>query len=164
VVPSTAAINSLRPTITYIGKSITDPSGGSNTTNPFTDSTGRNFSLSQIYTVEDQNGNTAAYTVTVIKRDGFTAAFEGEKEQTIIAANTFDPATGSITVTIKSDEIAGPYDWYIDGVKQGVSDSTFTLNVGNGSFYPGRYELMVSGTKNGLRYTGKVYFVVSGGA
>jgi hypothetical protein len=51
----------------------------------------------------------------------------------------------------------------VDGVKQAVSNTTaiFTLNVGNGSFIPGRHEIMVSGMKNGLHYTGKVYFVVS---
>jgi hypothetical protein len=161
-VPNIADVSGLRPTITYIGKSITAPSGDSSTANPFTDSAGRDFSSPQTYTVKDQNGDPAAYTVTVIRWDGFTAAFEGEEERTIIGSNTFDPDTGLITVTVDASKVDGPYDWYIDGVKQGVSGGTFSLNIGNGSFYPGRYELMVSGTKNGLRYTGKVYFVVAG--
>jgi hypothetical protein len=166
VVPQGADITNLRPTITYIGKLIKDPGGGSHSDNPFLD-TGKNFSVPKTYRVEDQNGGSAAYTVTVTEQSGFTASFEGEAERGVIDTNTFDPATGSITVTIDTSQdkgVDGPYEWYIDGVKQGVSGSTFSVNVGNGSFYPGRYEIMASGVKNGLRYTGKVYFVVAGGS
>jgi hypothetical protein len=160
-VPQTADISGLRSTITYIGKSITYPGGIKYSNNPFTD-TGKNFSGSQTYTVEDQNGDSLSYTVTVIRQDGFTVTFEGEKERTVIASNVFDSNTGIVTVTIDTGAVEGPYAWYIDGVQQGVSDSTFTLNVGNGSLYPGRYEIMAAGMKEGLRYTGKVYFVVAG--
>jgi hypothetical protein len=162
VVPNTAVISGLTPVITYIGKSITPPGGSSATANPFTD-TGRDFTGSQTYTVEDQNGDTAAYTVTVTQKRGFTVDFEGETERKVINANTFDPATGIVTVTIDTGQVDGPYNWYVDGVKQGASGSSFTLNVGNGSLYPGRYEIMAEGGKDGLRYTGKVYCVVAGG-
>jgi hypothetical protein len=163
-VPQTASINRLRPTITYIGKSIRGP-GGRNTANPFTDAE-RDFSGSQTYTVEAQNDSSVPYSVTVIRQSGFEVAFEGEAERGVINTNSFDQTTGIITVTIKTSEVDAPYSWYINGVIQGVSDSdpTFTLNIGNGSFYPGRYEIMAVGMKDGLRYTGKVYFVVSGGA
>ncbi|MDR0623284.1 MAG: DUF5018 domain-containing protein [Treponema sp.] len=164
VVPNTAEINSLTPTITYIGKSITGPWGGPYTANPFTESTGRSFTGSVTYTVNDQSGGTEYYTVIVTRQSAFTVTFEGDGEQEVIATNTFDPGTGIITVTVKTGNVDGPYDWYIDGVKQGVSGDKLELNTGNGSFYPGRYEIMVSGKKNGLHYTGKVYFVVSGGA
>jgi hypothetical protein len=162
-VPPGTVISALQPTVTYIGKSITPPSGGSSTANPFTDAK-RNFSVSQAYTVEDQNGGTVRYNVIVTEQKGFTVTFVGEQEQDFID-NEFNPGTGILTVTVVDpNTVAGPYDWYIDGVKQGGSGADFSVNVGDGSFYPGRYELMVSGTKDGLRYTGKVYFVVSGGA
>ncbi|MDR1277931.1 MAG: DUF5018 domain-containing protein [Treponema sp.] len=163
VVPQDATITALRPSITYIGKLIKDPGGGSHSDNPFTD-TGKDFSGAQTYTVEDQNGSSEAYTVRVTRQSGFTVTFEGEAERRVIASNTFDPTTGIITVTINTAEVDGPYDWYIDGVKQEGSGSTFSVNVGNGSFYPGRYEIMASGVKGNLRYTGKVYFVVAGGS
>jgi hypothetical protein len=161
-VPQLADISSLRPTVTYIGKSITPPGGSENNANPFTDS-GQNFSGPLTYTVKDQNSSSESYTVTVIRQSGFTVTFGGEAERGVIKTNTFDSSTGIITVEIDTKAVDGPYAWYIDGVKQGGSDSTFTLNVGNGSLYPGRYEIMVSGIKDGLRYTGKVYFVVAGG-
>jgi hypothetical protein len=161
-VPQTATITSLTPVITYIGKAIRPPGGSDNTANPFTD-TGQNFGTTQTYTVEDQAGATAAYRVTVTKRSDFTASFEGEAELGVIASNVFDPATGYITIKIDTGKVDGPYIWYLDGVKQGASGDTFALNVGNGSLYPGRYEIMAAGTKGGLRYTGHVYFVVSGG-
>jgi hypothetical protein len=61
--------------------------------------------------------------------------------------------------------MAGPYEWYVDGLKQPVpnTQNIFALNVGDGTFTPGRHEIMVSGKKGGLHYTGKVYFTVSGG-
>jgi hypothetical protein len=161
-VPQDAIISSLQPVITYIGKSITYPGGGKYTSNPFTD-TGKNFSGAQTYMVEDQNGGSVSYNVSVIRQHGFTVNFEGEKERGVIASNDFDSSTGTIIVTIDTAKVDGPYTWYIDGVLQGVSGSTFTLNVGNGAFYPGRYEIMAAGMKDGLRYTGKVYFVVAGG-
>jgi hypothetical protein len=161
-VPNTAVISSLTPAITYIGKSIRAPGGVSSADNPFTDA-GKNFSGPLTYTVEDQNGATVSYTVTVIRKSGFTVRFEGEAERRVIAANTFDSTTGIVTVTIDTGAVDGPYSWYIDGVKQGASGSTFTLNVGNGSLYPGRYEIMAEGTKDRLQYTGKVYCVVAGG-
>jgi hypothetical protein len=161
-VPSTALISSLQPAITYIGKSITGP-GGESTANPFTESTGRNFTGLVTYTVKAQNDTTVPYTVTVTKQSAFTVTFEGEADIQFIT-NTFDPATGIVTVTGDTSKVPLPYDWYIDGTKQVVSGNTLTLNIGNGSFYPGRYEIMVSGMKDGLHYTGKVYFVVSGGA
>jgi hypothetical protein len=161
-VPQTAIITGLQPIITYIGKSITYPGGAIYNSNPFTDTMAKDFSGPQTYMVEDQNGASVSYTVNVIRQHGFTVSFEGEKEREFIS-NNFNSSTGIITVTIDTTEVDGPYAWYIDGVKQGVSDPTFTLNVGNGAFYPGRYEIMASGMKNGLRYTGKVYFVVAGG-
>jgi hypothetical protein len=54
-VPFTAIISDLKPTLTYIGRSIAGPSGGDKTANPFTDAP-RNFSGSQTYAVKDQSG------------------------------------------------------------------------------------------------------------
>jgi hypothetical protein len=162
-VPSTAIVTGLIPTITYIGKSITPPVGEGNNANPFTDSAGRDFTGPVTYTVKAQDESTVPYTVSVTKQSGFTVTFEGDGEIAFVS-NTFNPVTGIVEVTVDDTAVDPPYDWYLDGVKQGVSGSVFTVNVGNGSFYPGRYEIMVSGKKNGLHYTGKVYFVVSGGA
>jgi hypothetical protein len=159
----TANVSQLRPTITYIGKSIAGPSGGDKTANPYTD-TARDFSSNQIYTVKDQSGAGQSYTVTVIRKSSVTIQFEGDVEKDIIASKNFNPGTGVFTVTVNTANVNSPYDWYLDGVKQPVSNTgdTFTLNVGNGTFTPGRHEIMVSGQKNGLHYTGKVYFTVSG--
>jgi hypothetical protein len=165
-VPSTADISALKSVITYIGQSITSPSGPpSSTANPFTDSTGRNFGLSQQYTVNAAGGGSETYTVNVTKQSAFTVRFDGETDIQFITPE-FDQNTGILTVTVNDTNVDPPYDWYIDGVKQVVPADTkiFSVNLGNGSFYPGRYEIMVSGKKNGLHYTGKVYFVVSGGA
>jgi hypothetical protein len=168
-VPSTANVTNLTPVLTYIGKSVTPPGGAAQTANPFTDSV-QNFTGAQIYTVNPQSGAGQAYTVTVTRRTAVNVTFEGEVERTVIASNTYNQSTGIITVTANATAPAAPLgidndkpiEWYVDGVKQAVSGATFTLNVGNGSFTPGRHEIMVSGRKNGLHYTGKVYFTVSG--
>jgi hypothetical protein len=164
VVPHNADISALKPTLTWIGKLLRDPGGGTTTANPFTDTGGRNFSGSQTYTVEDQAGGTQGYSVEVIRQSSVSVRFEGEIERRVIADNTFDQNTGVITVTVNSGEVDGPYEWYVNGVKQPVAagETSLSLHVGDGSFIPGRHEIMVSGWK-GLHYTGKVYFVVSGG-
>jgi hypothetical protein len=163
-VPFAADISALKPTITYIGRSIAGPGEGDKTANPFTD-TARNFSSPQTYTVKDQSGAGQRYTVTVIQKSSVTVNFTGEVDSTVIAANVFDQNTGVITVTVNPANIATPYEWYVDGVKQPVpnTQNTFSLNVGDGTFTPGRQEIMVSGKKSGLHYTGKVFFTVSGG-
>jgi hypothetical protein len=165
-VPSTADISRLKPTLTWIGKSIAGPGGGDKTANPFTD-TKQDFGSPQTYTVKDQNGAGQAYSVSVIKKSPVTVSFEEEKDL-VFAKSEFDQNTGVITVTINSDSNTGvspPYEWYIDGVKQPVpnTQAIFTLSVGDGTFIPGRHEIMVSGKKGGLHYTGKAYFTVSGG-
>jgi hypothetical protein len=104
------------------------------------------------------------YTVTVIKQTEVSVTFEGETDRNVIATNTFNQTTGLITVTVNTTAVDQPYEWYVDGVKQGVPSSatTFTLNVGNGSYVPGtRHEIMVSGIKDYFHYTGRVYFVVA---
>jgi hypothetical protein len=163
-VPSAAVITALRPTFTYIGRSIAGPSGGDKTANPFTD-TPRNFSGDQIYTVKDQSGAGQSYTVTVIRKSVVGVNFTGEADSAIIANNTFNQSTGVITVTVDTAAVALPYEWYLDGVKQPVpnTQTVFTLGVGDGTFIPGRHEITVSARKGGLHYTGKVYFTVSGG-
>jgi hypothetical protein len=167
-VPNASDITNIRPTLTWIGKSIAGPSGGDKTANPFMD-TARDFSTAQTYTVKDQNGAGQAYVVTVIRKSSVTASFTGEAESGVIASNTFDQNTGVVTVTVNNDSITGispPYEWYVDGVKQVVLDTgaaTFALKVGDGTFLPGRHEIVVSGRKDGLHYTGRVYFTVSGG-
>jgi hypothetical protein len=168
-VPSTATVTGLKPTITYLGKSITVPSAsGTTTANPFTDTVGVSFTGPQNYTVTPQSGGAGQpYTVTVIRRTAVTVTFEGDVDRDVIASNTFDQSTGVITITVNNSAGSGvesPYEWYVNGVKRTVPDNTaitFTLNVGNGSFIPGRHEIMVSGRLNGLHYTGKVYFVVA---
>ncbi|MDR1238875.1 MAG: DUF5018 domain-containing protein [Treponema sp.] len=171
-VPHTAdLVTNWTPTLTWIGKSVAGPSGGEKTANPFTD-TARNFSSSQTYTVTAQDNGTLPYTVTVILQSAVTITFTGEKDMTVIAGNTFDQSTGVITVTVNAyDEntnsggLRSPYEWFVDGVKQPVSplDTVFNLSVGDGSLAPGRHEIMVSGMKGGLHYSGKLYFVVAGG-
>jgi hypothetical protein len=173
LVPYTADITTLKPTLTWIGKSIAAPTGAGTTANPFTDggaaNSGRDFGSPVEYTVWDQNNGSRSYRVTVIRQSPVTVSFEGDVDYTLIAANTFDPVTGIITVIVNdSGGVIPPYEWYVNGVKQAVSGTespfTFTLNVGDGAFIPGRHEITVSGLKNGLHYTGKVYFVVAGGA
>jgi hypothetical protein len=159
----TASLANLTPTITYIGKSITPPSSPTQTANPFVD-TGRNFTSPLTYTVNDSGGGTQPYTVTVTEQSAVNVSFTGEKD-VVFADSTYNQSTGIVTVTIYTDKgVTAPYEWYVDGVKQAVSSTAtvFTLNVGNGSFIPGRHEIMVSGMKGGLHYTGKLYFVVSG--
>jgi hypothetical protein len=165
VVPPTAAVSALAPTLTYIGNSIAGPSGSPQIANPFTD-TARNFAGSQTYTVRDQSGSGQAYTVNVIREEAVNISFEGEIDRHVIASNSFDQSTGILTITLNNDPgtgIASPYEWYIDGVKQAVSsaETIFTVDAGDGSFIPGRHEITVSGLKSGLHYTGHVYFVVS---
>jgi hypothetical protein len=163
-VPFAANISALKPTLTWIGRSITGPGGGDQTANPFTD-TSRNFSGPQTYTVKDQNGAGLPYSVSVIRKSPITVNFTGETDRTIIADNGFDQTTGVITITVNTTNVDPPYEWYLDGVKQPVpnTQTSFTLSVGDGTFIPGRHEIMVSGKKGGLHYTGKVYFTVSGG-
>jgi hypothetical protein len=163
-VPHTADISGLAPTITYIGRSIVAPGGGDQTANPFTDAA-RNFGSNQIYTVKDQNGEAQPYTVRVQRQSAATVTFEGNVDLTVVGSNTFDQTTGVIAIRA-ADNIGPPYEWYVDGIKQGVSavEPAFTLNVGGGNFTPGRHEIMLSGkSSNGLHYTGKVYFTVAGG-
>jgi hypothetical protein len=162
-VPHTAT-NLLQPVITYIGRSIAGPDGGDKTANPFTD-TARDFSAGQTYTVKDQNGAEQAYTVTVIRQSSVVVDFTGEEDSTIIADNVFDQTTGVITITVNTANVDPPYEWYVDGVKQPVpgSQAAFTLSVGDGTYIPGKHEILVSGKKDGLHYTGKAYFTVSGG-
>jgi hypothetical protein len=160
-----ADITGLSPTITYIGRSITAPTvSGTSTENPFTDTEPLDFSFDKAYTVNPQNGAGQTYNVTVIKQSPVTVTFEGDVDQTVVASNT--SSGGVITITVNNDAsngVAPPYEWYVDGIKQSVSSTatTFTLNVGNGTFIPGRHEITVSGKKDGLHYTGKVYFAVS---
>jgi hypothetical protein len=161
-VPYNANVSSLVPTITYIGKSISGPGGSDRTANPFT-GTAQNFNTNKTYTVKDQNNGEQTYTVTVTKQSPFTVSFTGEIETSVIASNTFDQNSGVVTVTVDTGNVSAPYEWYVNGVKQPApnTQTTFSLNVGDGSFTPGRHEIMVSGKKNGLHYTTKVYFDVS---
>jgi hypothetical protein len=165
-VPYAANITGLKPTITYIGKFIAAPGGVDKTDNPFIDDTARDFSSSQTYTVKDQNGAGQPYTVTVTKQIPITVSFTGEKENEVIASSAFDQEQGTVTVTANNTASVGPpYEWYVDGVKQAVSEATFTLNVGSGNFTPGRHEILLSGKAlDGLHYTGKVSFTVAGGS
>jgi hypothetical protein len=166
-VPHNAEINSLKPVLTWIGRSIQNSAAaGSTTANPFTDAV-RDFAAGQTYVVTPQSGNPVSYTVEIIQQSLVTVSFTGEVEQTVIAANTIDQTTGIVSVTVNTANVTGPYEWYVNGVKQGLpgTETTFNLPVGDGSFIPGRHEIMVSGRgiNDGLHYTGKVYFVVSGG-
>jgi hypothetical protein len=167
MVPHTADIRSLNPVITYLGRSIAGPTGGDKRVNPFTD-LARNFETPQAYTVKSQDDDAQTYTVTVLRQSLVTAVFEGEVDRSIIASNNFDQTTGIITIIARNDAggVDPPYEWYVDGVKQAVSttDTTFTLNVGTGNFTPGRHEILLSGIKEGLHYTGRVYFTVAGGS
>jgi hypothetical protein len=164
-VPYTADISGLKPVITYIGRSIAGPTGGDRTANPFTGAA-RNFAVPQSYTVKSQGGGAQTYTVTVLRQSSVAAHFEGEADRSIIADNRWDQNTGIITIIARSDAegVDPPYEWYVDGVIQAVSttDTTFTLNVGTGNFTPGRHEILLSGIKGGLHYTGRVYFTVAG--
>jgi hypothetical protein len=162
-VPFSANTGSLKPTLTYIGKSVAGPSGGGKTANPFTD-TPRDFTAGQTYTVTDQNGEEQSYTVRVIRKSSVEVSFTGEADAAIIADSVINQDTGVMTITLNTAAVAGPYEWYLNGVKQPVpsTQDTLTLNVGDGTFIPGRHEIVVSGRKNGLHYTGKVYFMVGG--
>jgi hypothetical protein len=163
-VPFTASISALKPTLTYIGKSVAGPGDSGKTANPFT-GTAQDFASPKTYTVADQSGKTQPYTVTVIRKSSIAVDFAGEMDSTIIADNRFDQTTGVIAITVNTDDVSPPYDWYVDGVKQPVpgAQTSFALSVGDGTFVPGRHEIMVSGRKKGLHYTGRVYFTVSGG-
>jgi hypothetical protein len=156
-VPHAADVTGLVPTLTYIGRSVTEPGGVDQTVNPFTGA-GKDFSGEQTYTVKDQNGNGAGYTVKVIRQSAANVTFSGEQDIAVI--NSFDQQSGVITITVDTGLVTGPYDWYVDGIKQAATGENFTLNVGNG-FTPGRHEIMVSGWSGTLHYTAKVYFTVS---
>jgi hypothetical protein len=158
LVPNNADITTLAPTITYIGKSITEPAGTEQTTNPF-DGTGKNFSTPQTYIVKDRDGGTQGYIVTVTKQSPVDVDFDGERD-IAVAGSVFDPGTGIVTVTVDTGKVSAPYEWYVDGILQAAAGNVFTLNVGNG-FTPGRHEIMVSGIKDGLHYTSRVSFTVS---
>ncbi|MDR0644608.1 MAG: DUF5018 domain-containing protein [Treponema sp.] len=160
-VPAAADISSLVPTLTYIGKSIIEPSGSERTSNPFTGAA-KDFSTTQTYTVKNQIGLPQSYTVQVTKQKLGAVTFTGEAEKTVIDTYTFDQQTGVVTVTVDDTVISA--GWYLDGHKQALGDDTksFTLNTGDGSLTPGRHEIMVSGKhSDGLYYTGKVYFEVA---
>jgi hypothetical protein len=165
-VPFTADIRALKPTLTYIGRSLADPSGGRKTANPFTDDTARDFTGAQTYTVADQKGAEQPYTVRVIRKSSVGVSFTGDAENTIVGSRSFDQSAGVITVSVDTSKAEAPYEWYLDGVKQPVPGDrdTFTLNVGDGALIPGGHELLVSGRKNGLHYTGKIAFTVAGGS
>ena len=162
-VPFTANVTELKPTITYIGKAITVPGGDDKTADPLTD-TGRDFTTAQTYTVKDQSGAGQPYAVTVIRKSSVDVSFTGEAENGIILRSSFNRTTGFIEVAIDTTRAAAPYEWYLDGVRQPVSNTqdVFTLHAGDGTLIPGRHEIMVSGMIGGLHYTGKMYFVVSG--
>jgi hypothetical protein len=162
-VPNGTSLTGLTPTITYIGKSITPQGGSAQTANPFTDTATQNFTGAQTYTVNDTGTGTLDYVVTVIVQSAVNVSFTGETD-VVFASSTYDQSTGVVSVTIDTSKgVTAPYEWYVDGVKQAVSANTnpFTLNVGNGSFIPGRHEILVSGWKGGLHYSGRVAFVVS---
>jgi hypothetical protein len=159
-VPNTADITNLIPTLTYIGKSVTEPGGSAQTANPFTGA-GKSYDAGQTqnYIVNGQNSPGQGYTVHVIKQIAETVDFTGETD-IVFASSTFNQQTGVITVTVDTGQgVTAPYEWYVNGVKQVAIGEQFTLSV-NG-FTPGKHEIMVSGRKNGLHYTGKVYFTVS---
>jgi hypothetical protein len=159
-VPSIADVTGLTPTLTYIGRSISGPGESGQTANPFTGASQDFGTPGKTYIVQDQGGSTQAYTVTVIRQSQVDVAFTGEGEQTFVT-NAFDPATGIVTVEIASGSgVTGPYEWYVDGVKQSSTGARFTLNVGNG-YTLGRHEIMVSGMMGGLHYTARAAFTVS---
>jgi hypothetical protein len=160
-VPPGADVSALAPFITYIGRSIAEPGGSDQTANPFAGGA-KDFSGPQTYTVRDQSNSAQDYAVRVIKQSPVAVNFTGETEGQVIQSSVYDQQTGVITLTVDSAHVGGPYEWYVDGVKQGVSntETTLTLNVGSGTFLPGRHEITVSGKKGGLHYTGKVYFDV----
>jgi hypothetical protein len=160
-VPQTATVSALIPTLTYIGRSVTEPGHGDQTANPFTGAV-QDFSSPLTYTIKDQGNNGVNYTVTVIPQSAATVIFTGEEDPGFVTSD-FNQQTGVITVTVNTvgpPPTTGPYDWYVDGIKQAATGENFTLNVGNG-FTPGRHEITVSGRRGSLHYTTKVYFTVS---
>jgi hypothetical protein len=168
---------SLRPTITYIGASITPPAGpppaGPQAANPFTDSA-RDFTGSVSYTVTAADSTTREYTVTVKLAPqtlGLTVSFQGISDPNLITAD-FNQGTGLLTLTIHNDTSTpqnpsgykAPYEWYLDGEKVNASATETTLILHANSLGAGQHQLVLYaiGTKDELPYTNTVWFTVNG--
>jgi hypothetical protein len=168
----------LKPTITYIGASITPQVGTQpqtqKTTNPLTDD-GRNFidsANSVSYTVTAQDGTTQDYTVTVTfeeQNTGLSVSFLGITDPDLLRAN-FDQKAGILRLTINTAAVTSknpggyksPYEWRLDGQKLNVSGTDPQLELHTSSLAPGQHEIVVvaTGKDDGLHYTNKMYFLV----
>jgi hypothetical protein len=190
-VPHSVDLTSLKPTITYLGKSAgfagtvsgTPPmdtntvSAGQNG-NTNTD-TARDFSASAptplIYTVtmaDDSPDNTQEYTVKVINIPEVTISY-GSLRDDKFTTERFDQSTGLLTITINTSDTFGSapndytykasFDWYVDGVDQPVSDTQESLTIKTAGFGPGRHQITVSAMRSSdnRHYTNVLYFDVT---
>jgi hypothetical protein len=180
VVPNTAVISGLVPTLSYIGASITPPGGAAETDNPFTDTnapSGRDFSTSSpssplTYTVT-AGGEDQEYKVWVEMIPELTVRFDSIEDPSLIE-ESFDQSTGLLTITIDQSatvtfngttiSYTSPYEWYLDGKKYPVSGTETSLVLKTWDLAPGRHELVliVTGSDN-KHYSNKMYFLVQEG-
>jgi hypothetical protein len=174
-VPYSATITNLAPTITYLGSSLeysdtspgtpsqidtnTGPAGQSDT---FTDAP-RDFSADRYYTVTAVDTTTTItqeYTVKVVKMPEITIRYEGVRDEEFITEN-FDEGTGLLTIKVTGTNYGAPHEWYVDGVKQPVSDTQDILELKTADFEPGTHQVTVSAKgPDNKHYTNLVYFLV----
>jgi hypothetical protein len=184
-VPHSATdLTGLKPTITYLGKSLGygTVSGSSSTvdtntgsvgqTDTFTETTSRDFTNSVYYTVTAWDDSTQEYKVTVTKIPEVSISY-GSLRDDKFTEEKFAQGTGLLTVSIitaptyfpqlaPTYSYTQPFDWYVDGVKYPVSSTQKTLSLKTTDFQPGRHQITVSATRSSDKkhYTNVVYFDV----
>jgi hypothetical protein len=133
-----------------------------------------------IYTVtmaDPPPDNTREYTVKVIKIPEITITYASLKDDKF-TTESFDQNTGLLIIKIldavtdkfplsaPTYRYGPPYSWYVDGVKQSVSDTQNTLVIKTAGFGPGRHQVTVSATRtvanggDGKHYTNILSFDV----
>jgi hypothetical protein len=163
VVPYSTAINSLRPTITYIGASIGFSGATPQSVHPFIDDP-RNFSNPLVYRVTAADGTSQDYRVTVsVENQNLKSgvSFSGISDLDFLSAS-FDQTTGLVTIRVKDGQgYTAPYEWYLDGRKYPISATESVLILKTSGLKTGRHEVVgvVTGTNN-RHYTNKIYFLV----
>jgi hypothetical protein len=161
----------------------TDTAPAGKNGNTYTDTFARDFNTSNvtplIYTVRavdlpDDTPDTQEYTVKVVNILEVTISYDGPRDDKF-TTESFDQNNGLLSVTINNTDqfpLSDPtyrygptYDWYVDSVRQNVSNTQNTLVIKTAGFPPGRHQVTVSATRlkpegDGRHYTNTLYFLV----